>query len=73
MGEYLSPAYDSRCLPDVITSMYEALETMAYEIIGENNSATPDKKYSPRLPSVLLSTIAKVSLYMIYKTVLFKS
>ena len=61
VGEYMSSSYDVRCTPDTVSTMYEALEILAYEI-ANNMQATTSRScpYSPRLLTTVMSTLAKV-------------
>ncbi len=69
IGEYLSTSYDSRCKPEHISAMYEALEALSYEMSGIMQSSQHDvnrKKskepvYIPSLLSALMSAVAKLA------------
>uniref|UniRef100_A0A8C7HP61 Adaptor related protein complex 5 subunit zeta 1 n=1 Tax=Oncorhynchus kisutch TaxID=8019 RepID=A0A8C7HP61_ONCKI len=54
LGEYLSVSFDSRCSVDLVTSCFEALEAVLFEI---TSSGSP----SPRVVTSLLSALAKLA------------
>ena len=66
IGDFLSPSFDSRCTPDLIVSMYECVETLCYELTGRGR--LNDRPISPRLYSMLMSSIAKVSIKVYFST-----
>uniref|UniRef100_A0A3P8Y625 Adaptor related protein complex 5 subunit zeta 1 n=1 Tax=Esox lucius TaxID=8010 RepID=A0A3P8Y625_ESOLU len=54
LGEYLSVSSDPRCSVDLVTSCFEALEAVLFEV---TSSGCP----SPRVVTSLLSTLAKLA------------
>ena len=58
VGEFSSAAYDSQCSADTVGSMYEVLEVLLYEVIG--NTSTTGAGKSMKVVSTLMSAIAKV-------------
>ncbi|XP_071943809.1 AP-5 complex subunit zeta-1-like [Antedon mediterranea] len=59
IGEYVSIGYDRRNTADIITKYYESLETLLYEVCFQ--AASHDDQCSPRLVTVMMSTVAKLA------------
>lgn len=60
LGEYLSVSCDSRCSVRLITSCFEALEAVLFEI---TSSSPPDGTAcpAPRVITTLMSALAKLA------------
>ncbi|ELU06156.1 hypothetical protein CAPTEDRAFT_227527 [Capitella teleta] len=63
VGQHLSTAHDQRCTPHQLTSLYELLEALCYELLGLQRSVVLSEgaTCSARFISVLLSTLAKLA------------
>ena len=63
VGEYLCSWHDTRCTPDRIAAMFDALETLVYEVCRTNPTRSVGKSehFSPRLLTAMMSALAKVS------------
>lgn len=57
LGEYLSVSCDSRCSVTLITSCFEALEAVLFEITSSAPSLCP----APRVVTTLMSALAKLA------------
>ncbi|XP_046569666.1 AP-5 complex subunit zeta-1-like [Haliotis rubra] len=61
VGELCSLHHDPGCTADLIAKYYETLEAMTYEVSGLLLSAEHRSEVSPKIVSVLISAIAKLS------------
>ncbi|XP_046362626.2 AP-5 complex subunit zeta-1-like [Haliotis rufescens] len=61
VGELCSLHHDPSCTADLIAKYYETLEAMTYEVSGLLLSAEHRSEVSPKIVSVLISAIAKLS------------
>ncbi|XP_056144103.1 AP-5 complex subunit zeta-1 isoform X2 [Lampris incognitus] len=60
LGEYLSVSCDSRCSVGLITSCFEALEAVLFEITSSSRSPG-DAQPAPRVITSLMSALAKLA------------
>jgi len=68
VGNFLSTAYSPDCTAEVVGQMYETLELVTYEVIGVTGSTPASQApYSVQVVSYLMSTMAKVGLYYVFK------
>ena len=61
IGEYASVSYDERCGAEVIGRFFETLEALTFELSGMVAMSTEETQGFPKILSMLLTAMAKVS------------